>query len=164
MVTILLDPMKNQILARRTVRHSRALPPKSLLVPPQTTITVPLQARIVPQRKYLARCHWIAVWGLRPPKYLSSPYNSWKFSLFLRRRPFLCIFFWLHPRSRENSRIFRGKELWFTFSISKEKSFCDPTKIVYAPQSHYSGAPPDQITTSALLTKCRDHLANFASN
>ena len=61
-------------------------------------------------KKIQARCHWSAVRGLRPPKYWSSPLNSWArtvLSPVLRWRLFFCLF-GLHSRIRGN-KVFEKK-------------------------------------------------------
>ena len=102
--------------------HCGAVLPKSLLVPSQT--------KIVPQRKYYARCHWRAVRGLRP-KNIGHHSRMLEQEQFFRRF-YGEDFFDLHPR---NFRV-------FTHEFEGTKFLCLP-KLVYALQSCHSDSGPD---------------------
>ena len=119
-----------------TVRYSGALPPNHCLHPPNEKCAPP-QAKIVSQRK-----HRLGATGV----YFESGYHQInghhprirEQELFFRRccDKDLFFIFSLHPRIRENYRIFRDEDLCFLPLCRPKNYLCPPF------QPRYSGAAP----------------------
>ena len=127
---------KSLYQVRRHGEVFRGLTPKSLLAPPKREMCPP-QAKIVSQKKYRlgatgvyfeSRYHQISV---HHPRIREQ-------ELFFRRFCYKDLFFIfsLHPRVRENYRIFRDEDFCF-LSLCRPKNYLGPPF-----QSSYSGAAP----------------------